>query len=69
MVFTSLKGGDLDIYTMNIDGSDVKQLTDARRATTAVRGGRPMARRSSTAHTTRRTRSNSHSTVSCCRRD
>lgn len=26
-VFTSLKDGDLDIYTMNIDGTDVRQLT------------------------------------------
>ena len=27
VVFTSDRGGDLDIYTMNIDGSHVKQLT------------------------------------------
>ena len=27
IVFTSLKDGDLDIYTMNVDGSDVKRLT------------------------------------------
>jgi len=27
IVFTSLKDGDLDIYTMNVDGSDVRQLT------------------------------------------
>ena len=26
-MFTSLKGGALDIYTMNVDGSDVRQLT------------------------------------------
>jgi Tol biopolymer transport system component len=27
IVFTSLKNGDLDIYTMNVDGTDLKQLT------------------------------------------
>ena len=27
IVFTSLKDGDLDIYTMNVDGTDVKRLT------------------------------------------
>jgi Tol biopolymer transport system component len=27
VVFTSLKDGDLDIYTMNVDGSDVRRLT------------------------------------------
>ncbi len=27
LVFTSLKGGDLDIYVMNVDGSGLKQLT------------------------------------------
>jgi len=29
IVFTSLKDGDLDIYTMNVDGTDVKRLTTA----------------------------------------
>ena len=28
IVFTSLKDGDLDIYTMNVDGSDVRRLTN-----------------------------------------
>jgi Tol biopolymer transport system component len=28
IVFTSLKDGDLDIYTMNIDGSNVRRLTN-----------------------------------------
>ncbi len=28
IVFTSLKDGDLDIYTMNADGSDVRRLTN-----------------------------------------
>jgi Tol biopolymer transport system component len=28
-VFTSLRGGDLDLYTMKVDGSDVRQLTAA----------------------------------------
>jgi len=28
MVFTSTRDGDLDIYTMNLDGSDVVRLTD-----------------------------------------
>jgi hypothetical protein len=27
IVFTSMRGGDLDIYTMNLDGSSVKRLT------------------------------------------
>jgi Tol biopolymer transport system component len=27
VVFTSLRDGDLDIYTMNVDGSDVRRLT------------------------------------------
>ena len=27
IVFTSLKDGDLDIYTMNVDGTNVKRLT------------------------------------------
>ena len=27
IVFTSTRNGDLDLYTMNIDGSDVKQIT------------------------------------------
>jgi TolB protein len=27
IVFTSLKDGDLDIYTMNVDGTDVRRLT------------------------------------------
>ena len=27
IVFTSLKDGDLDIYTMNVDGTNLKQLT------------------------------------------
>ncbi len=27
IVFTSLKDGDLDIYTMNVDGTDLRQLT------------------------------------------
>jgi Tol biopolymer transport system component len=27
IVFTSLKNGDLDIYVMNVDGSEVRQLT------------------------------------------
>lgn len=26
MVFTSLRTGDLELYTMNLDGSDVKQI-------------------------------------------
>src|SRR5215203_4647974 len=29
IVFTSLKDGDLDIYTMNVDGSSVRRLTTA----------------------------------------
>jgi Tol biopolymer transport system component len=29
-VFTSTKDGDLDIYTMNVDGTNVKQLTNTR---------------------------------------
>jgi len=29
IVFTSLKDGDLDIYTMNVDGSNVRRLTTA----------------------------------------
>lgn len=28
IVFTSLRGGDLDLYTMAADGSDVRRLTD-----------------------------------------
>jgi Tol biopolymer transport system component len=28
IVFTSLREGDLDLYTMNADGSDVRRLTD-----------------------------------------
>ena len=28
IVFTSTRDGDLDIYTMNLDGSDVQRLTD-----------------------------------------
>src|SRR5438093_2913242 len=28
LVFTSLKDGDLDIYTMNVDGTNVRRLTD-----------------------------------------
>jgi Tol biopolymer transport system component len=28
IVFTSTRSGDVDLYSMNIDGSDVKQLTD-----------------------------------------
>ena len=27
IVFTSTRSGDLELYTMNIDGSDVKQIT------------------------------------------
>src|SRR5206468_10108877 len=27
IVFTSLKDGDLDIYTMNVDGTNVRRLT------------------------------------------
>jgi len=27
VVFTSQRGGDLDIYSMNLDGTDLKQLT------------------------------------------
>jgi Tol biopolymer transport system component len=27
IVFTSLKDGDLEIYTMNADGTDVRRLT------------------------------------------
>ena len=27
IVFTSLKGGDLDIYVVNIDGTGLRQLT------------------------------------------
>jgi Tol biopolymer transport system component len=27
LVFTSMRDGDLDIYTMNVDGSDVRRLT------------------------------------------
>src|SRR5256884_3488140 len=30
IVFTSTRNGDLDIYTMNADGSNVKQLTDRK---------------------------------------
>ncbi len=29
VVFTSMRDGDLDIYSMNLDGSDVQRLTDA----------------------------------------
>ena len=29
IVFTSTRDGDLDIYSMNLDGSDVVRLTDA----------------------------------------
>ncbi len=29
MVFTSTRSGDLDLYTMNLDGSDVRRLTTA----------------------------------------
>ena len=29
IVFTSTRDGDLDLYSMNLDGSDVKRLTDA----------------------------------------
>jgi Tol biopolymer transport system component len=29
VVFTSLRDGDLEIYTMNVDGSDVRRLTHA----------------------------------------
>ena len=29
IVFTSLRGGDLDLYTMSVDGADVRRLTDA----------------------------------------
>src|SRR5690242_5157539 len=32
IVFTSLKGGDLDIYVMNADGTDVRQLTQDRKS-------------------------------------
>ena len=28
IVFTSTRSGDLELYTMNIDGTDVKQITD-----------------------------------------
>ena len=28
IVFTSTRSGDLELYTMNIDGSDIKQITD-----------------------------------------
>ena len=28
IVFTSTRSGDLELYTMNIDGSDVKQITN-----------------------------------------
>jgi Tol biopolymer transport system component len=27
IVFTSLRTGDLELFTMNLDGSDVKQIT------------------------------------------
>ena len=48
IVFTSLKDGDLDIYTMNVDGTNIRRLTTTAR----LRGGpfgRPTARRSSIA--------------------
>ena len=30
IVFTSMRGGDLDIYLMNADGTDVRRLTNAK---------------------------------------
>src|SRR5690606_16812039 len=29
MVFTSMRNGDLDLYTMDLDGNNVKQITTA----------------------------------------
>ena len=49
MVFTSLKDGDLDIYTMNVDGSNVQEnlrgqarplfIEDAIQETTVMSAG------------------------------
>ena len=56
IVFTSLKDGDLDIYTMNVDGYEHETADDAARATTAARSSRTTARRSSIAPGIRPTR-------------
>jgi TolB protein len=42
IVFTSMRDGDLDLYTMNIDGSDVKRVTTSW-ATMAARSSAPTA--------------------------
>ena len=44
IVYTSLASGDLDLWTMNTDGSEKKQIT-RRRATTAARYFRATERR------------------------
>jgi len=45
IVFTSLRDGDLDIYTMDLDGGSVRRLTDQvdRWATTAAPSSAPTA--------------------------
>ena len=48
-MFTSLKDGDLDIYTMNIDGSNVQTPDDHARLRRRRRSSRPTASRSSIA--------------------
>ena len=47
IVFTSVRDGDMEIYSMKADGSDVRRLTEPRRARTAGRSSRGTASRSS----------------------
>ncbi len=43
IVFTSTRDGDLDIYTMNADGTERPASDERRSATTAARSSRPTA--------------------------
>ena len=44
MVFTSMRDGDLDLYTMDLKGKNVKRITNTL-ATMAVHGLVPMERK------------------------
>ena len=47
VVFTSVRDGDMEIYSMNGDGSDVQRLTHQTRVPMAGRSSQPTGRRSS----------------------
>ncbi len=67
IVFTSLRDGDLDIYTMDADGSNVRS-SHKTSATTAAPSSLMTAPRSSTGLTTRKPTRKNRITCGCWRR-